>query len=212
VDSTWLKENVLDKIPWTDAKKIEKAILDIDELTEGREKALADALAEQPKLREELERREREEFEAEQRAASGRRDELLAQLQKDNIDWWVKKEVPPNATPEQRKILEGHNKVVERLNAVYEASLYPQDAKARADVAVAAAMADRMVHVIASQEKMIIALRGQVSKLQKGGKIPNPQAPPAQRQQQRSKTGDDAIHDDPEKAIEAGLAEAEAAE
>jgi hypothetical protein len=94
-----------------------------------------------------------------------------------NIPEANRKEVPANATPEQRKAIEEHNAFVKTVEDVFDNALYPSDPTTRAQVALAAAGAviferrlDQVTAQLAAKDTEIVQLKEKYNQLKGAGK------------------------------------------
>lgn len=158
-DSFW-KQSAFQNLPLTDAEKLKRNLVDVADLKEKQEAEIANA--------------------------AENAEQILAQRENANKEWYGKTveqidkftdeftknipearyvEVPPNATQEQITQIQRHNDAVTQYAQKYQSYLWPTTAEHRAEVAIKATMADELSNRYQAAEAQKNALLSQIAKL-----------------------------------------------
>ena len=174
VSETWWKQNVIDKLPLTDAEKLKRNLVDVVDLKEKQEIEIAETATKADEI---LEIKKNEQVNWYHRETESI-DQTINELTKD-VPWARFKEVPANVSPEELSKIQKHNATVTELSSKFNAALWPTDAKSRAEIAAAATFS----HVLAGQlrveqankaqiEARLKALEAENSQLKMAGRAP----------------------------------------
>jgi hypothetical protein len=174
VSSDWWRQNALEKLPFTDAEKLKRSLVDMSDLREQQENEIKNAAenAEQILIERQTEGAKRKEYE------SNVIRETVNKIT-ENAPWARYQQAPENATPEQIQQIQRHNAVVSKLDAMFMSAVEAQTPQERASVAAAAAYS----HVLTEQLKAEQGIKSQLearikqlsdenSKLKSSGKMP----------------------------------------
>ena len=144
VNQEWWVNNVINKLPLTDAEKLKRGLVDVSDLQERR-------IAEVQKSAANAEQYDQQKNEAAVEWFSNQENEIFQYVQnkiaEHKADWAIKKEIPKDATPEQIKTIEAHNEMAGNVENLFVTALWPKTSQERADVAAAAAMS----HLLSTQ-------------------------------------------------------------
>ncbi len=100
-------------------------------------------------------------------------------IQEQKADWAIRKEIPENATEEQKKAINSHNEQVSQLEQLFTGALFPQSAQERADIAAAASMSHVLTNQLRTEQAIRKRMESQIkilteenTKLKGAGKMP----------------------------------------
>ena len=211
VDQTWWVNNAISKLPFTDAKRLEKNLIDVVELNEKKAEDIQ-------KLSRNPADYYREKNEATVQWFNNQAEEaanyIQTRIKEQNADWAMRKEVPKNATQDQIKAIQSHNAQVDQLESLFSSALFPQTAQQRADVAAAASMSHILTNQLRTEQTARQKLQAQLEYLQKeNAKLKNTGRPPKQNgavaaSANRGTTISDRLKMSSADAIDLGLEEA----
>jgi hypothetical protein len=153
VNQNWWKTQALDRLPLTDAGRLQKHLIEIAELKEGREKEVADAALHRDEY---LQRKDTELVD--KFYSTHKEIEQYAQELSKDIPWAQMRQVDPSASQQEQMEAMKHNQAVQQLAQRFNAALYPTNPKTRAEVAAAATAA----HVLAEQLRIEQATKASI--------------------------------------------------
>lgn len=213
VAGKWWQDNVLSKLDFTDAKRMEKGLVDLVDLREKRGKEISERASKRDEIIRGKDQEVAETFKKDQEVI----EQTLQEVTKD-VPWARYRDLPAGATVEQKKEVEAHNAQVRLLETSFRDALYPPDAKSRANVAAAAAgaiilhrantaLSAQVAEMQAKHAAEVKKLTDENAALKTGGRVPRPAGSPANAPTKLTDAQRMAMP--AEDAVEAGLAEAE---
>ena len=158
-DSFW-KQSAFQKLPLTDSERLKRGLVDVSELKEKQDAEISHAAehAEEILVQRETQNKEWYGKEVEQI------DTYMEEITKD-LPWARFVEPLPNATPEQLKQVEDHNKRVGDLATKFNSALWPTTAQERANVAASAVFSHVLTEQLRTEQAQKNALMDQVKQL-----------------------------------------------
>jgi hypothetical protein len=153
VSETWWKQNVIEKLPLTDAERLKRSLVDVVDLKEKQDREISETAEKAEQILQERSEEKRNWYQTETSQIGQHIDELTKQH-----GWARFVEPQPDATPEQLAAIQQHNTRVADLSAKFQSALWPTDAKTRTEVAAAAVYS----HVLAEQVQREQASRTQL--------------------------------------------------
>lgn len=142
-NETGVPKGVLNKLKASDnpeenaaAQIIEGKLRASMQLSYEKKQAVAKASEGQSEFLKEREKKAKEQFEADMKTMKDRVDAVTA-----NIPWAKPREIPADATPEQKAEIEAHNAFYKETEERFKIALFPRTALQRADTALAACYA-----------------------------------------------------------------------
>jgi hypothetical protein len=210
VSKAWWKKNAIDRLYETedgfvDAKRLENALLKIEDTEIAKEQDLEHATQHQEEW---MQAREQERMQEYQQESVKVRDYVENITQ--NVPWARYKDIPPGATAEQARKIEAHNAGVRDLETKFNSALYPRTANDRAAVASAAVLSHVVTERLRTEQGMRSRLEQQVAQLTKelnaikaGGRMPKSNVSSPSKP-----SGRDRINMSASDAIDLGLEEA----
>jgi len=213
VSKAWWKRNAIDRLAATedgyvDARRLENALLQIDDIESSREQDLQMASQNQEAWMQQRQAEQQEMYHQESRQVYG----YVENLTKD-VPWARYQEIPPGATAEQVQRIQAHNSGVKDLESKFNSALYPKTSSERAAIAAAATLS----HVVTNQlryeqsnraklQQQIAQLTKELNSIKASGKMPRSSV----SGQTPSKSGNmsDRIKMSASDAIDMGLDEA----
>lgn len=161
IDDNWWKQNALDKLPLTDARRLERSLVDVVELKERQDAEIAHAAEHGEEI---LAQRQNQSQEWYQQENTGIRN-TIEEMTKE-VPWARYQEVPQNATDDQvQKIME-HNSAVSSLEEKFNSALWPQTANQRASVAAAAVLSHVLTNQLRTEQSTRATMEAQLKKLE----------------------------------------------
>ena len=178
VSEQWWKNNVIDKLPMTDAERLKRSLVDVVDLKEKQDKEIAETAEHAEQILQARSEEKKNWYQTETTQISTHLEELTKQH-----EWARFVEPKPDATPEQLAAIQQHNARVADLSTKFQSALWPTDSKTRTEVAAAAVYS----HVLAEQvqreqsartqlEARLKQLETENSQLKQIGKAPKPSA------------------------------------
>jgi hypothetical protein len=210
VNQEWWVNNVINKLPLTDAEKLKRGLVDVSDLQERR-------VAEVQKSASNAEQYYQQRGEAAVEWFSNQENEIFQYVQnkivEQKADWAMRKEIPKNATADQVKAIQSHNEMAGNVENLFVSALWPKTSQERADVAAAAAMS----HVLSNQlraeqttkqkmQQQLKQLTEENTRLKGAGKMPKQNLATASSNKQASTN--DRLKMSSLDAIDLGLEEA----
>jgi len=158
-DSFW-KQSAFQKLPLTDSERLKRGLVDVSELKEKQDAEISHAAehAEEILVQRETQNKEWYGKEVEQI------DTYMEEITKD-LPWARFVEPLQNATPEQLKQVEEHNKRVGDLATKFNSALWPTTAQERANVAASAVFSHVLTEQLRTEQAQKNALMDQVKQL-----------------------------------------------
>jgi hypothetical protein len=173
IDDKWWQQT-LSKLPLIDQKKIEQGLINVSDLKEKQEGEIAHAAEHAEEI---LAQRETKNMEWYQKETSTIHD-YVENITKD-VPWARYQDFKGNETPEQVEKIKAHNQMVAGLEQKFNSALWPQNAQERAAIAAAAVLSDQLTGQIKYEQTARMDLEAQVkrlteenSKLKASGKMP----------------------------------------
>jgi len=153
VSETWWKQNVIEKLPLTDAERLKRSLVDVVDLKEKQDREISETAEKAEQILQARTEEKKNWYQTETSQIGQHIDELTKQH-----EWARFVEPKPDATPEQLAAIQQHNARVADLSAKFQSALWPTDAKTRTEVAAAAVYS----HVLAEQVQREQASRTQL--------------------------------------------------
>ena len=213
VSKAWWKKNAIDRLAATDdgyvdARRLENALLQIDDIESSREQDLEMASKNQEAWMQQRQAEQQEMQQQESQQVYG----YVENLTKD-VPWARYQEIPPGATAEQVQRIQAHNEGVKDLETKFNSALYPKSSSERAAIAAAATLSHVVTNQLRYEQSQSTKLQQQIAQLTKelnsikaSGKMPRSSV----SGQTPSKSGNvnDRIKMSASDAIDMGLDEA----
>jgi len=213
VSKSWWKKNAIDRLAATDdgyvdARRLENALLQIDDIEASREQDLEMASQNQEAWMQQRQAEQQEMQQQESQQVYG----YVQDLTKD-VPWARYQEIPPGATAEQVQRIQAHNEGVKDLESKFNSALYPKSSSERAAIAAAATLSHVVTNQLRYEQSQSAKLQQQIAQLTKelnsikaSGKMPRSSV----SGQTSSKSGNvnDRIKMSASDAIDMGLDEA----
>ena len=158
-DAFW-KNPAFDNIPFTDAEKLKRNLVDVSDLRDKQEGEIQYAAENADKI---LQEREMEKGQWYEKTVT-EIDQEIDTLTKE-LPWARYAEVPQGATPDQIQQIQNHNSRVADLAGKFESALWPTTSKDRANVAAAAVFSHVLSDQLRTEQAQKSALLDQVKKL-----------------------------------------------
>jgi hypothetical protein len=158
-DAFW-KNPAFNNIPFTDAEKLKRNLVDVADLRDKQEGEIQYAAENAEKI---LQEREMEKGQWYEKTVT-EIDQEIDTLTKE-LPWARYAEVPQGATPDQIQQIQNHNSRVADLAGKFESALWPTTSKDRANVAAAAVFSHVLSDQLRTEQAQKNALLDQVKKL-----------------------------------------------
>jgi hypothetical protein len=165
VPADWWYSNAINRLQKTnglDAKRLETALMEMDDLEQSRQKELSNASQNQQEWLQAQEQEMRQTWERESSDISN----YVENITKD-IPWARYQDIPAGATPEQIQRIQAHNSGVKDLEDKYNSALGARGAMDRASVAAAATLSHVLVPQLQYEQKQNARLQGELARVQK---------------------------------------------
>ena len=208
IDDKWWQQNALSKLPFADAKRLERNLTDIFDLKDKQEAEVSHAAEHAEEILAQRQQQSQEWYQQE----TGQIHNYVEEITKE-VPWARYQSVPENATPEQAEKIQSHNKVVSDLENKFNSALWPQSANERASVAAAAVYSHVLTNQLrveqsnrATLEAQLKKLTDENSRLKSSGKMPRQSV--STPSGNKTNSLDDRIKMKASDAIELGLDEA----
>lgn len=209
VAPSWWEKSILEKLSFVDRERVQKRLAERADIHEQKHRELEKFASRREEYLQNSEQQRMQEFQNLQTEIYQHVDKLT-----ESVPWARFREPSPNATPQEVKEIEEHNKAVQELEKNFQEALFPSSAQARAEVAAAAVASTRLASSVQDLASRLQESNAKAEKLQKeldairsAGKAPSSR--PATRKA-ASETNDTGKLSD-EDAIEQGLLAAESA-
>jgi hypothetical protein len=208
IDDKWWQQNALSKLPFTDAERLKRNLLDVVDLKDKQEAEVAYAAEHAEEILAQRQQQSQEWYQQE----TGQIHNYVEEITKE-VPWARYQEIPENATPEQAEKIQSHNKVVADLESKFNSALWPQSANERASVAAAAVYSHVLTNQLrleqsnrANLEAQLKKLTEENSRLKASGKMPRQSV--STPSGNKSSSLNERIAMKPSDAIDLGLDEA----
>jgi hypothetical protein len=210
VAKSWWKKNAIDRLyqteDFTDARRLENALVQIDDVENARKADLDMAETNQQQWMEQKEQERVQRYQQEGAEIGGYLEKVTA-----TVPWARFQEVPKNATREQIERVNAHNAGVKDLEGKFSSALYPKTASERAAVAAAATLSHVVTNQLRIEQQSKARLESELARLTKennalkaSGKMPKSNVAGTQSKQ----SGNNRISMNSSDAIDMGLDEA----
>lgn len=179
VSKGWWKQNAIDRLyatedGFTDARRLENALVQIDDIESAREADLESATSNQEKWMQERQAEREQQYQQQSKSIG----EYVENITKDRPQFRFQ-EVPEGATQAQIEKIQKHNAGVADLQAKFNSALYPNTPQEKAAVAAAATLSHVITQQLRAEQQSKAQLQAQLDKLTKennalksSGKIP----------------------------------------
>ena len=174
IDDKWWQQNALSKLPFADAKRLERNLTDIFDLKDKQDAEISYAAEHAEEILAQRQQQSQEWYQQE----TGQIHNYVDEITKE-VPWARYQEIPQAATPEQAEKIQNHNKVVADLESKFNSALWPQSANERASVAAAAVYSHVLTNQLrveqagrANLEAQLKKLTEENSRLKASGKMP----------------------------------------
>jgi hypothetical protein len=161
IDDKWWQQNALSKLPLTDAKRLERSLIDVVELKEKQEAEVAHAAEHAEEI---LAQRQNQSQEWYQQETTGIRN-TIEEMTKE-VPWARYQQIPENATEAQLEKITAHNNAVASLEEKFNSALWPQSANERASVAAAAVLSHVLTNQLRTEQATRATIEAQLKKLE----------------------------------------------
>jgi hypothetical protein len=160
IDDKWWQQNALSKLPFTDAERLKRNLLDVVDLKDKQEAEVAYAAEHAEEILAQRQQQSQEWYQQE----TGQIHNYVEEITKE-VPWARYQEIPENATPEQAEKIQSHNNVVADLENKFNSALWPQTANERASVAAAAVYSHVLTNQLRLEQSNRVTLEAQLKKL-----------------------------------------------
>jgi hypothetical protein len=167
VSKAWWKQNAIDRLyatedGFTDARRLENALVQIDDIEAARNADLESATSNQEKWMQEREAEQQQREVEETKSVN----EYIESITKDKPTFRFK-EIPAGATQEQIEKIEQHNAGVADLQNKFRSALKPSTPQERAAVAAAATLSHVITQQLRIEQQQKAEMQVQIEKLMK---------------------------------------------
>ena len=160
IDDKWWQQNALSKLPFADAKRLERNLTDIFDLKDKQDAEISYAAEHAEEILAQRQQQSQEWYQQE----TGQIHNYIEEITKE-VPWARYQEIPQAATPEQAEKIQNHNKVVADLESKFNSALWPQSANERASVAAAAVYSHVLTNQLRTEQATRATLESQLKKL-----------------------------------------------
>jgi len=160
IDDKWWQQNALSKLPFADAKRLERNLTDIFDLKDKQYAEISYAAEHAEEILAQRQQQSQEWYQQE----TGQIHNYIEEITKE-VPWARYQEIPQAATPEQAEKIQNHNKVVADLESKFNSALWPQSANERASVAAAAVYSHVLTNQLRTEQATRATLESQLKKL-----------------------------------------------
>ena len=158
-DSFW-KQSAFQSLPLTDSERLKRGLVDVSELKEKQDAEISHAAEHAEEILVERETKNKEWYGKEVEQIDSYMEEITKEL-----PWARFVEPSQNATPEQLKQVEDHNKRVGDLATKFNSALWPTTAQERANVAASAVFSHVLTEQLRTEQAQKNALMDQIKQL-----------------------------------------------
>jgi hypothetical protein len=161
IDDKWWQQNALSKLPLTDAKRLERSLVDVVELKEKQDAEISHAAEHAEEI---LAQRQNQSQEWYQQETTGIRN-TIEEMTKE-VPWARYQQIPEHATEAQLEKITAHNNAVASLEEKFNSALWPQSANERASVAAAAVLSHVLTNQLRTEQTTRATIEAQLKKLE----------------------------------------------
>lgn len=158
-DSFW-KQAAFQKLPLTDSERLKRGLVDVSELKEKQESEIFHAAEHAEEILVQRENSNKEWYGKEVEQIDSYMEEITKEL-----PWARFAEAKPDATPDQIRQIDEHNKRVGDLATKFNSALWPTSAQERANVAASAVFSHVLTEQLRTEQAQKNALMDQVKQL-----------------------------------------------
>jgi hypothetical protein len=210
IDSSWWKNNAIDKLPMTDSERLKLNLVDVVDLKEKQEQEIQYAAENIEQIMAQREQQTHNWYNEETSNIENHIDALTKDL-----PWARFAEIPAGASQEEIQKLTKHNETVGALSEKFQSALWPQNAQDRANVAAAAVFSHVLTDELRRTQSTAAQLSAQLKKLTEEnnrlkGASRMPRSSVSSSSSNKGSSLNDRIKMSPSDAIDLGLDEAEA--
>ena len=167
ISKSWWKQNAIDRLAATDngfadARRLENALVEIDDLEAARNADLEASTSNQEKWMQEREAEQQQRAVEESKSV----EEYIESITKNHSRFRFK-EIPAGATQEQVEKIQQHNAGIADLQNKFQSALSPSNAKERAAVAAAATLSHVVTQQLRIEQQEKAQMSAQIEKLMK---------------------------------------------
>ena len=174
IDQNWWQHNAISKLPFIDAEKLKKNLIDVVDLKQKQQEEIAYAAENADQFIAEREEKQRNWYTQETSSINNYVETLTK-----NVPWARYQQPTNSTTPEEWERMQQHNSAVRALEDKFSSALWPKNANERAAVAAAATFSHVLTEQVrieqrlrAQHEAQIRQLSSELSKLKGLGKVP----------------------------------------
>lgn len=160
IDSSWWKNNAIDKLPMTDAERLKRNLVDVVDLKEKQEQEIQYAAENVEQIMAQREEQTYNWYNEERASINNHIDSLTKDL-----PWARFSEIPAGASQEEVQRITKHNETVNALAERFQSALWPQTAQDRANVAAAAVFSHVLTDELRRSQTTSAQLSAQLKKL-----------------------------------------------
>jgi hypothetical protein len=174
IDQNWWQHNAISKLPFIDAEKLKKNLIDVVDLKQKQEEEIAYAAENAEQFIAERENKQKNWYVQETTNINNYVENLTK-----NVPWARYQQPTATTTPEEWQKMQAHNSAVQALEQKFSSALWPKNANDRAAVAAAATFSHVLTEQVRIEQRMraqheaqIKQLSAELSKLKGLSKVP----------------------------------------
>lgn len=160
VDHKWWEQNALSKLPFPDAERLKRSLVDIVDLKEKQDGEISHAAEHAEQILEERQNQSKNWYQQETTSIRNYVDDITKEA-----PWARYQDFPAGATQEQIEKIQQHNQAVQALETKFNSALWPQTAGERASVAAAAVLSHVLTERLRSEQSTIAQMSEQLKRL-----------------------------------------------
>ena len=160
IDSSWWKNNAIDKLPMTDGERLKRNLVDVVDLKEKQEQEIQYAAENVEQIMAQRDEQTTNWYQQETSTI----DHHIDSMTKD-LPWARFAEIPAGASQEDVQKITKHNETVGALAEKFQTALWPQTAQDRANVAAAAVFSHVLTDELRRTQSTTAQLSAQLKKL-----------------------------------------------
>jgi hypothetical protein len=160
IAENWWKSNAIDKLPFKEAEKLKKNLLDVYDLKEKEQQEIEFASQNAEQYFVEKQKANEEWYHGTVNEIDTYMDEITKEF-----PWARFQEPPQNATPEQLKAVEQHNSAVSSLAEKFNSALWPTSPQERANIAASAVFSHVLTEQLRVEQQAKVKMSEQLKKL-----------------------------------------------
>lgn len=160
IDGKWWQQNALSKLPFAEAKRLERNLTDIFDLKDKQDAELKYNAEHAEEILQQRQNQSKEWYQQETTQVRNYVEEITKE-----VPWARYQEIPQNATQEQVERAQMHNKAVADLEQKFNSALYPNTSNERASVAAAAVLSHVLTNQLRTEQANRSTLETQLKKL-----------------------------------------------